>query len=1007
MAGLFGHRGLAGAASISAAPGFGGDSSAALEPLALGARDASPSAADTGAGEHPASPDTRLDAGDPAARSPAGTLAPTSGQAPSELPYRAAMEQSFGRSLGHVQAYTGMGHELAPYGAEALATGNVVAFADASPSPELVAHEVTHAVQNDQAGTAMSMASGIVTPRASPAEAEADAIAVVVATHGPSVRLPPITAAPSGHVQLAPKRLVPESDPRLQPTMLIPDANHPARSDIDGDQVIQTGVTTAPGKPVRLGGKSWKSLAEVSESVDVRDDSDDTLHIDLTYRLESRPAEVGEIPEMWIHTERKALLTIGTGEHAGATIVGQARIHLAPGEPLDPKAAIDKPSIGADHWAQIYLAEAGQYVNLHGPGGRASLREDAADHDVLVYDDPLRTLIGLKNLLKQRHVAGHGRGVAQAHAQAQRLLARAKASRAFLEREIAGIKSHHDPHPGQVAPVRFLVGDISEWLCSNHLADRDDTEDARQLHKAHAELEHLVADAENARPPRRNQFDDALHAPVRFTERTAEGAKEVGAMAVDAVVLGVDAIGEATGLGTFDYHPISKHGKSVEATGSNPTTALVTLVNGFADEWSDAIERARNGDYRGVTDAGVDTLLLIDGARTGGLIAFDKAEAVAAKLGSIAKTARVVMQSSHATAGAVSAEVRNVAGAMAEGADAFLARLRAGGMQMSTAGGGGGPGPTIGGLSAGTLAEAAQAAKEAFKDKRLAQHAPKHGEGAADPTPQVGSSPAPNAAAAAEQATRRAARSAAGNAETNAIKKYTFDSSERPVVAKKIRDAALEAAEKAYEESVAAGETATHANTAANKAARQIAENVAKSEAERAAKEAARHALQRGSAFDLHELDPKAQSQLADFNAGKTGRQAKRLARKLDGASDKEFLAKMEGEPSTVKAVNISGPPPQAMRVYEYPDGTVLRYKPLGDAKRPGPTYSIEVKKDPSAPDLGKGDAAFKVGSSGDAVPKGPTEINNPYPTGSVQADAFREEVMNAGHKTLRGDHGG
>ena len=64
------------------------------------------------------------------------------------------------------------------------------------------------------------------------------------------------------------------------------------------------------------------------------------------------------------------------------------------------------------------------------------------------------------------------------------------------------------------------------------------------------------------------------------------------------------------------------------------------------------------------------------------------------------------------------------------------------------------------------------------------------------------------------------------------------------------------------------------------------------------------------------------------------------------------------------------------------------------------------MKKDPSAPDRGKGDAAFKVDSLGHAVPKGPVEINNPYPAGSVQADAFREKIMNAGHKMLRGDHG-
>lgn len=726
MDGLFGHRGLAGAASVGAARGFSTGTSADHEHLAFGAGDASAEAADTRAGEHPGYLAAGLGAGGRAASSPRSPSAPVSGQAPQELPYRVEMEQSFGRPLGHVQAYTGADRELAPHGAQALATGNVVAFADARPSPALVAHEVTHAVQNEQAGTAASMASGVVAPRDSGAEAEADANARLVAAHGPGVHLPPVAAAPAAHVQLAPKLLVPDPDRSpTSSTIRVPDASHPARRDIDGEQVIQTGAATMPGKPTSLRGKTWKSFAEVAESIDVQDDSGDTLHIDMTYRLESRPAEVGDVPDVWIHTERKALLTIGTGEHAGATIVGQARIRLAPGEPRDPKAAIGKPSIGSDHWAQIYLAEAGQYVNLHGPGGRASLRADAADSDVLAYDDPLRLLVGLKNLMKQQHVAGHGSDVAKAHARAQRLLANAKQGRAILEREIASIRNHHDPRPGRVAPVRFLIGDIDLWLATNQQADRDHTEDARQLHKVRTELERLIADAETAHAPRRNQFDDALHAPVRFVERTAEGLGEVGAMAVDAVALGVDAIGEATGIGTFDYHPISNYGRSIEASGAGTTTALVTMVNGFADEWSDAIERARHGDYRGVTDASIDTLLLIDGARTGGVIALDKAEAVVAKLGNVATSARTIVLSAHASAGAASAEVRNIAAAMADGADAFIARLRAGGMQMATSGGGG-PGPNLGGLSSEALAEAAQAAKDAFKDKRLAQEASKH-----------------------------------------------------------------------------------------------------------------------------------------------------------------------------------------------------------------------------------------------------------------------------------------
>jgi hypothetical protein len=656
------------------------------------------------------------------------------------LPYRSEMERSFGRSFGNVEAHTDMAAELAPLGAQALTIGCTIAFAESQPSPAVVTHEATHVAQNEQAGAAVAMTSGVVAPRDSAAEIEADTNASMVVAHGPGARLPPITAAPMASVHLAPKLLVPDADPPRKATIQVPDADHPSRRDIDGQQVIQTDKAIDLGKATPLRGKSWSSLAEVAESVHVQDDSGDTLHLDITYRLERRPAEVGEVPDIWIHTERKALLTVGSGEHAGATIVGQARIRVAPEEARDPKAAIEKASIGADHWAQIYLAEAQQYVNLHGPGGRSSLLADAAGNDVLAYDDPLRTLVGLKNILKQQHVAGHGGDVAKQHVRAQRLLADAKRGRAVLEREIAAIASSHDPHPGRVAPVRFLVGDIVEWLAANQQAGRDETEDANQLRKARVELEHLIADVAHAHAPKRDQLDDALSVPVRFVERTAEGVVEAGKLAVDGVVLGVDGLGMATGIGSFEYHPRSKYLQAAEHSGAGTQAALVQLVNGFADEWTDAIERAKHGDYRSLTDVSIDTLMVIDGAQTGGMIALENVAVLAAKLGSLAKSARAVMQSAYASVSLVPAEARNIATAMADGADAFVARLRAGGMQMATEGGGGGPGPNLGGLSAEALAEAAQAAKEAFKDKRLAQDAAKqtenHGTRPADDAPR-------------------------------------------------------------------------------------------------------------------------------------------------------------------------------------------------------------------------------------------------------------------------------
>ncbi len=539
--------------------------------------------------------------------------------------------------------------------------------------------------------------------------------------HGAADNVPRATHDGAAARHHAHKLLVPEPSPHR--TILIPDADHPAMRDIDGEQVIQTSEVIAPGKPSPLRGKSWKSLAEVTDSVSLQDDSGDTLRIDSTYRLEIRPAEVGDIPDTWIHTERKALLTVGSGEHAGATIVGQARIHLAPDEARDPKAAVAKASTGADHWAQIYLAEAQQYVNLHGAGGRPSLVADAAGSDVLAYDDPLRMLVGLKNLLKQHHVAGHGDDVAKMHQRAQRMLVAAERGRAVLQSEIESIASSHDPHPGKVAPVRLLVGNITEWLATNQQAGRDGTEDARLLRKARTELEQLLDDLDKVHAPRRNQLDDALHASTRFAERTADGFVELGATVADAVVLDINAIGAATGLGTFEYHPSSKLFQAVEATGSS-TTALVAVVNGFADEWADAIERARHGDYRGLTDVSVDTLMMLDGARTVGTVALDKAEALAVKLGDIARSAHTVAKSAYEVAGLATAEARDVAAAMADGAEVFAARLRAGGMQMAAAGGGG-PGPKLGGLSGEALAEAAQAAKEAYKGKRHSQQSAK------------------------------------------------------------------------------------------------------------------------------------------------------------------------------------------------------------------------------------------------------------------------------------------
>jgi hypothetical protein len=75
---------------------------------------------------------------------------------------------------------------------------------------------------------------------------------------------------------------------------------------------------------------------------------------------------------------------------------------------------------------------------------------------------------------------------------------------------------------------------------------------------------------------------------------------------------------------------------------------------------------------------------------------------------------------------------------------------------------------------------------------------------------------------------------------------------------------------------------------------------------------------------------------------------------------------------------------------------TGLVHHPLGI----DPTYNVEVTKQPGGPSDGQGDVAFKVGVDGKPVPKGPSDVNNPYDKGTnpEQNKAYETEVMEQGH---------
>lgn len=117
------------------------------------------------------------------------------GQGRGDLPHRAEMERVFGESFGDVQVTTG-DSGLGARGIRGAAEGNAVRFADAQPDRGLVAHELTHVVQQRQAGSA-SVALSAESHPGDAAEVEARAIGARVGAGDLSpvtVRATPVAA---------------------------------------------------------------------------------------------------------------------------------------------------------------------------------------------------------------------------------------------------------------------------------------------------------------------------------------------------------------------------------------------------------------------------------------------------------------------------------------------------------------------------------------------------------------------------------------------------------------------------------------------------------------------------------------------------------------------------------------------------------------------------------------------------------------------------------------------
>src|SRR5262245_7686418 len=72
--------------------------------------------------------------------------------APSQLPHKGEMEALFDSDFSSVRSYPGQSTELGGLGALGATAGDCIAFATSDPDPVLVAHELTHVVQDRHQG---------------------------------------------------------------------------------------------------------------------------------------------------------------------------------------------------------------------------------------------------------------------------------------------------------------------------------------------------------------------------------------------------------------------------------------------------------------------------------------------------------------------------------------------------------------------------------------------------------------------------------------------------------------------------------------------------------------------------------------------------------------------------------------------------------------------------------------------------------------------------------------
>lgn len=140
---------------------------------------------------------SRSAAGPVSTPSPGATFDQATRTGAGPLPHQKQMEGAFGQDFSNVKSHVGQAGALAPLGARAATRGETISFAETSPGPRVVAHELAHVVQHRQSGGGGIQTSEGVSDPSSAAEREAEGVADQVMA-GARVQ---VRQAPSAEIQ--------------------------------------------------------------------------------------------------------------------------------------------------------------------------------------------------------------------------------------------------------------------------------------------------------------------------------------------------------------------------------------------------------------------------------------------------------------------------------------------------------------------------------------------------------------------------------------------------------------------------------------------------------------------------------------------------------------------------------------------------------------------------------------------------------------------------------------